>query len=66
MGYFGKLAWGSETLDMTSERLGEMFKGRYVRRKISACVHGGTEGERVPPLAQAEIYHIFLSLCSKH
>ena len=26
-GYFEKLSYGSETLDMTSERLGEMFKG---------------------------------------
>ena len=26
-GYFEKLSHGSETLDMTSERLGEMFKG---------------------------------------
>ena len=26
-GYFEKLSYGSETLDMTSEGLGEMFKG---------------------------------------
>ena len=28
-GYFQKLSQGSETLDMTSERIGNMFRGNF-------------------------------------
>jgi hypothetical protein len=58
---------------MTSERLGEMFKGDSAdtcTRKFPLVSMGGrangqgrTDGERGPPLARAEFLHI-LAFCS--
>ena len=33
-GYFEKLSWGSETLDMTFERFGEMFESDFAEHLI--------------------------------
>ena len=35
--YFEKLSWGSETLDMTSEGLGEMFEGDFADKRTEKC-----------------------------
>ena len=43
-GYFEKLSYGSETWDMTSDGLGEMFKGDFAHTcadKFPAQVDGG-------------------------
>ena len=59
------MSYGSETLDTTSERLGEMFKGDSADMcagKFSLVSMGGqadrqacADGERGPPSARAEI-----------
>ena len=46
-GYFEKMSLGSETLDMTSEGLEEMFEGDFAdtcAKKNSAHVDGGPSG----------------------
>ena len=71
-GYFQKLSQGSETLDMASKGLGEMFEGDVAdmcvkkillmlivgRRQCPAC----TEGERGPPHHRDQKFY---SSCSK-
>jgi hypothetical protein len=64
-GYFEKLSKGSKTEDMTSEGLGEVFKGDSADMcagKFSLVLMGGradrqacADGERGPPSARAEI-----------
>jgi hypothetical protein len=51
-GYFQKLSYGSETSDMTSEGMGEMFEGDSAdtcARKFPLALMGGPRGgTRVP------------------
>jgi hypothetical protein len=68
--YFEKLSKGSKTYDMTSEGLGEVFKGDSAdmcTRKFP--LDGGqangqacAEGERGPPSARAEMFSTLLIL----
>jgi hypothetical protein len=65
-GYFEKLSYGSETSDMTSEGLGEVFKGDSADTctgKFPLVSMGGrangqacADGERGPPSARAEFF----------
>ena len=69
-GYFQKLSYGSETLDMTSEGLGEMFEGDSAdtctgkfpltslgsERRVSRA----QTRERGPPSALAEFFSFLL------
>jgi hypothetical protein len=64
-GYFENLSKGSKTWDMTSEELGEVFKGDSADTfagKFPLVSMGGrangqacADGERGPPSAQAEL-----------
>jgi hypothetical protein len=68
--YFEKLSKGSKTSDMTSEGLGEVFKGDSAdicAGKFPLVSMGGrangqacADGERGPPSARAEILHLNL------
>ena len=54
----------SETSDMTSEWLGEMFEGDYVRQTISSHVNGGPSGgSSMRRLGSEEISLLFSLLC---
>jgi hypothetical protein len=72
--YFEKLAYGSETLDMTSEGLGEVFKDDSADTyavKFPLVSMGGrangqacADGERGPPSARAELLLCYLHIIS--
>ena len=65
-GYVEKLSYGSETSDMTSEQLWEMYKGdsadmcagEFPLVSMGGRANGQScaDGERGPPSARAKIY----------
>ena len=56
--YFEKLSYGSETLDMTSEGFGEVFKGDSADTYTGhATGQACADGEQGPPSARAEFFN---------